>query len=82
MEISDDQLTIQGERKLDKKEEREGYRYCECSYGSFYRTIPLPEGIDTAKATADFRNGVLEVTVPGPSRPKPKARPVEVREGK
>ena len=72
-------LTIQGERKHEKKEEREGYCYSECSYGSFYRAIPLPEGAEASKATADFHNGVLEVTVPAPSRPEPKARRVEVQ---
>lgn len=82
VEVTDDTLTIQGERKQEKKEEREGYSYSECSYGSFYRAIPLPEGVDASKATAEFRNGVLEVTVPAPSRPEPKARRLEVREGK
>jgi HSP20 family protein len=82
VEIIDNMLTIQGERKLEKKEEREGYCYNECSYGSFYRAIPLPEGVDASKATADFRKGVLEVTVPAPPSPEPKARRLEVREGK
>jgi len=82
VEVSDDLLTIQGERKHAEKEEREGYCYSECSFGSFYRAIPLPEGADASKATADFRKGVLEVTVPAPSRPEPKARRLEVREGK
>jgi HSP20 family protein len=82
VEILDGLLTIQGERTNEKKEEREGYSYSECSYGSFYRTIPLPEGADASKATADFRNGVLEVTVPAPARAESKARQVEVRETK
>jgi HSP20 family protein len=82
VEIVDGLLTIQGERTNEKKEEREGYSYSECSYGSFYRTIPLPEGADASKATADFRNGVLEVTVPAPARAESKARQVEVRETK
>ncbi len=83
VEVMDDMLTIQGERKHEEKQEREGYCYSECSYGSFYRAIPLPEGADLAKAAADFRNGVLEITVPtAPPRPEQKARRVEVREGK
>jgi len=82
VEVSDDLLTIQGERTQEKKEEREGYSYSECSYGSFYRAIPLPEGAEASKATADFRNGVLEVTVPAPSCPETKARRLEVRETK
>jgi len=82
VEVGDDAITIEGERKQEKKEEREGYYYSECSYGSFYRAIPLPEGADASKTTAEFHNGVLEVTVPAPSRPEPKARRLEVKEKK
>jgi HSP20 family protein len=78
VEVTDDVITIEGERKHEKKEEREGYYYSECSYGSFCRTIPLPEGAEVAKAAADFNNGVLEVTVPAPVHPEPKARRLEV----
>jgi HSP20 family protein len=80
--INDSFLTIEGERKNEKKEEREGVYYNECRYGSFYRTIPLPEGTDCSKATAEFRNGVLEVTMPALPCPEPKQRRLEVREGK
>ncbi len=82
VEVTDDAITIEGERKHEKKEEREGYYYSECSYGSFYRAIPLPEGADASKATAEFHKGVLEVSVPAPSLPGPKARRLEVKEGK
>jgi len=82
VEVTDDAITIEGERKQEKKEEREGYFYSECSYGSFYRAIPLPEGAEASKATAEFHDGVLEVTVPAPSRPEPKARRLEVKEKK
>jgi len=82
VEIKEDVLSIQGERKQEKKEEREGYFYNECSYGSFYRAVPLPEGVDASKATAEFQNGVLEIAMPAPARPETKARRLEVREGK
>ena len=82
VDVTDDMVTIQGERRHHKKEEREGYCYSECSYGSFYRAIPLPAGAEASKATADFRNGVLEVSVPAPLCAKPKAKRVEVREGR
>ncbi len=78
--VTDGMLTIEGERKWDKKEERQGYAYSECRYGSFYRCIPLPEGADTTKATAEFRKGVLEVTMPTAPRPEQKLHRVEVRE--
>jgi HSP20 family protein len=80
VDVHDDLLTIQGERKAEKKVEREGFYHSECSYGSFYRAIPLPEGAEASKVTADFRKGVLEVTVPMAARPEPKARRVDIRE--
>jgi len=82
VDITDNLLTIQGERKQQKKEEREGYSYSECSYGSFYRVIPLPAGAEFSKATAQFCNGVLEVSVPAPAPGGKQARRLEVREGK
>jgi len=82
VDVSDELITIQGERKHHKKEEREGYCYSECSYGSFYRTIPLPAGAEASKATAQFHNGVLEIAVPAPAQGGKKARRLEVREGK
>ena len=82
VEIADGVITIEGERKQEKKEEREGYFYSECGYGSFYRAIPIPEGAEASQATAEFRQGVLEVTVPVPSRPESKARRLEVLEVK
>jgi HSP20 family protein len=81
VDITDDVMTIQGERKHHKKEEREGYCYSECSYGSFYRAIPLPAGADASKAAAQFTNGVLEITMPAPTPGGKKARRLEVREG-
>jgi HSP20 family protein len=83
VEITRDALTIHGERKTEsKKEEHHGYFYNECSYGSFYRSIPLPDGADTANASADFHNGVLEVTIPTPNKPSEKVRRLEIRSGK
>jgi HSP20 family protein len=82
VDITDDLLAIQGERKQHKKEEREGYCYSECSHGSFYRAIPLPAGAEASKATAQFHNGVLEIAMPAPVQAGKKARRLEVREGK
>ena len=63
-------MVIQGERKREHEErDRWGYR-SERSYGSFYRSIPLPEGADIETAKAEFKDGVLEVTVPIPEEQK------------
>jgi HSP20 family protein len=80
VEIAHDHITLEGERKEEKKEEREGYYYGERRYGCFYRAIPLPQGVDTTKATAEFHKGVLEVVMPKVAPPEPKVRRLEVRE--
>jgi len=79
VEVTDGMLTIRGERKHEQKEEREGYSYRECSYGRFYRSIPLPDGAEASKATADFRNGVLEVTMPAALQAEKKPRRLDIR---
>jgi HSP20 family protein len=80
VEIEGDLLTIQGVRRVEKQEGREGRYYGECSYGRFYRAIPLPEGAEADRATAEFRAGVLEVSIPAPRRPEAQARRLEVHE--
>jgi len=79
VEIRDGSLTIQGERRQESKEEHEGRQYSECSYGSLFRSIPLPEGIDPASADATFRNGVLEITMPAPKQASQTAHRLTVR---
>ena len=56
-------LTIKGEKESEKKEEREGYKRVERSFGSFYRRFSLPDSADAEKITARSNNGVLEVTI-------------------
>jgi len=80
VEVARDHITLEGERKEEAKEEREGYYYGECRYGAFYRAIPLPEEVDTTKATAEFRKGVLEVVMPLATPPQAKTRRLEVHE--
>jgi len=58
-------LTISGEHKADQEEERGGYHVRERRYGSFRRSMTLPEGTDESKIHARFEDGVLEVTVEG-----------------
>ena len=69
--IADETLTIEGERKLDETSKSEGYYRSERAYGQFHRCLGLPEGVDADKATASFKDGVLEVTMPAPA-PKEK----------
>jgi HSP20 family protein len=64
VEVTDDSIVIQGERRREQEDKREGYYRSERSYGSFYRAVPLPENANGDQATASFHNGVLEVSVP------------------
>jgi HSP20 family protein len=61
VEISDGALAISGERKQETEEKKEGFYRSERTYGSFFRRIPLPEGVKPENANAKFENGVLEV---------------------
>jgi HSP20 family protein len=79
VDIAEDAVTIQGERKHEHEEEREGYYRSERTYGSFYRVIPLPQGVIPEQAKAHFKDGVLEVTIPAP--PASKGRRLEIEEG-
>jgi HSP20 family protein len=77
VQIEQDQVIIQGERKQESSREEQGYYHTERSYGSFYRSIPLPEGIDGEQARASFRDGVLEIELPAP-RQRPRGRKLEI----
>jgi HSP20 family protein len=64
IEVTEDALILKGERKHEKEEKREGFYRTERVYGSFYRTLPLPEGVKTENAKAVVHDGVLEITLP------------------
>lgn len=70
-------LTIRGERDSRKKEEREGYKRIERSYGSFFRRFTLPDTADTDKISARTDNGVLSVTIPKHEKVMPRKITVE-----
>ena len=64
VEVENDALVIQGERRFEQEEKEAGMQRTERQYGLFYRSIPLPEGAKVEQAKAKFHNGVLEVTIP------------------
>ena len=57
-------LTIKGERKSEQEVKKEDYLRREVSYGSFERRMSLPEGAVTDQVKTNFKNGVLEITIP------------------
>jgi HSP20 family protein len=76
--MQDGVLTIQGERKQEKEEKGKRYHRIERSYGSFLRSFDLPENVDESKAKADFKDGVLTLSLPKTEKAKPKAIEVTV----
>lgn len=81
VDVTEDSLTIQGERKRERDEDREGSYRSERSYGSFCEVIRLPEGTITEQAKATFRNGVLEITMPAPPEHARQGRRLEIADG-
>ena len=81
VEVTDGHLAISGERKSEAEEKKENYYRCEREYGSFYRAVPLPEGVKLEDVKASFTDGVLEVSVPMPAKTESKARTVPITEG-
>jgi HSP20 family protein len=80
VDVTEDTVTIQGERRREHEEEKEGVYRSERSYGSFYRVATLPEGAMGDQAKATFKNGVLEVTMPVPPASVKRGRRVEIAE--
>ncbi len=64
LSLSDDVLTIKGEKKEEKEEKTKDRYVSERRYGSFRRSIQLPTGVDAGKIEANYRSGVLTVTLP------------------
>ena len=61
---SDGLLTIKGEKKQEKEEEKEDYRFVERRYGSFSRSLRIPTGVEADKIDASYKDGVLTVKMP------------------
>jgi len=77
--VEENEVILQGERRQEQTNDQGGYYRSERSYGSFYRTIPLPEGTNADSATASFRDGVLEIELDAP-RQQQRGRTLEIRD--
>jgi HSP20 family protein len=82
IEVSDNSITLSGERKQEEEEHGEGYYHSERSYGAFHRTVPLPEGAETDKAKAEFHDGELKVQIPIPKGTAKGKRQIPISSGK
>ena len=71
-------LVVRGERKSEEKVEEKDYYRMERSFGSFYRRLPLPEGVTAEQIKATFKDGVLEVKVPKPVTKEPEPKKIAI----
>jgi len=78
--VTEGLLTVEGERKHETEEEKNHWYRRERTYGRFYRTVPLPTGVNAKDVKATFKNGVLEVIVPVRAVTTPAPHKVELHE--
>jgi len=76
LSVENNVITLRGERRFEKKDESDNYHRVERSYGSFTRSFTLPQTVSAEGATAEYKNGVLRVTLP--KREETKARKIEI----
>lgn len=75
--VNDSILTVAGERKLEKKEEKENYTRIESFFGRFERSFKLPQDADTDNIEAKYENGVLKLFIP--RKTKPEGKKIEIK---
>lgn len=75
--VQNNVLTIRGEKKMEKETTEENYHRVERVYGSFFRAVELPSAVQTDKVSANYRDGVLTITLPKSEEAKPKEIAVE-----
>lgn len=73
-----DRVTIKGEKRREQEEKKRNYYISEMSYGQFCRSFPLPEGVDRDKAKAQFKKGVLTLTLPKTEQAKTQHKRIEI----
>ena len=77
--VKEDILTIQGERKVEEEVKEANYYCCERRYGAFYRSIELPSSVKEQEIKAEFKTGLLQITLPKMEKPPEKAITIEVK---
>jgi HSP20 family protein len=78
IQIENGTLTLKGERKFEEERNGKGYHRIERAYGRFVRAFSLPETVDPEKVKADYKNGVLTITLPKKEVAKPRTVNIEV----
>lgn len=76
--LEDNYLTIKGEKKEEHEEKKKYYHLSERSYGTFQRTIALPDAIDSEKLKAEFKKGVLKIEIPKSEKAKARTKKIQI----
>jgi HSP20 family protein len=79
IQVVNDYLVVRGEKRLEREEQQGRYYVTERAYGSFERAVPLPSTVDESGARANYRRGVLRITLPKSARSR--SRRIEVQTG-
>jgi len=77
--ITDDLLILRGEKRQENKRAEENYYHMECTYGSFNRSIPLPAEVESENVKAEFKNGILKITLTKKPEEERKAKKIEIK---
>ncbi len=77
--VENETLTLKGERRFEKEEKSKGYHRIERSFGTFMRSFAVPPTVEADKVSADYKNGVLTVTLPKKEAAKPRQVKVQVK---
>jgi HSP20 family protein len=78
LSVTDNMLTIKGERRAHQESKEGGYYLREFSHGTFERILALPDGVDPGKVAAKYTNGMLEITMPAPVSVVPKKVEIQI----
>lgn len=79
LQVLDNYLVIRGEKRYERERSEGQYRVTECAYGHFERAIPLPEEVESDKANATYKKGVLRVELPKSARGRRRKVTVEIK---
>jgi HSP20 family protein len=79
LKLEGNTLTLKGERKMDTEDNKSNYHRVESFHGSFTRSFRLPDTVDVGKINAEYKNGVLTITLPQKPEVKPREIPVSVQ---
>ncbi|MFZ2209842.1 MAG: Hsp20/alpha crystallin family protein [Porticoccaceae bacterium] len=72
IEVRDNVLFVQGEKRFERESTEGRYRLLQCAYGSFRRAVPLPVSVLSDQARASYRNGVLRIELPKAEESEPR----------